>query len=169
MAASPLFYEEQSLRQRRMRILTAVPPVAMSLLEIWQVGLGHPWGKHPMSNGSIIGWTIFLWLVYFRLMRVKLVTELWPSELRVAMRGLWRSTRISLSGVLSARVVAFDAARDWGGFGMRTTKRGRAFIAGGDQGVELAMVGGRIVLVGSTRARELARAINSQLPQAASA
>ena len=167
MAADPLFYEEQSLRQKQVRILTAIPPVLMTLLETWQVWLGHPWGKHPMSNGSMVAWTVFLWLIYFRLMRVRLVTELWPGELRVAMRGLWRSTRISLAGVKSVKAVVFDAARDWGGYGMRSTKRGRAFLAGGDQGVELAMTSGGIVVIGSSRARELARAINSQVQHAA--
>jgi len=140
--------------------------VAVTLLEKWQVWLGHPWGKQPMSNASVIGWTIFLWLIYFRLMRVKLVTELRPGELRVAMRGLWRSTRISLAGVKSVRSVTFDAARDWGGYGMRSTKRGRAYIAGGDQGVEIEMAGGAVVLVGSQRSKELAGGISRQLVMA---
>jgi hypothetical protein len=28
-------------------------------LLIWHVMLGHPWGKHPMSNGNLIFWSIF--------------------------------------------------------------------------------------------------------------
>ena len=62
--SEPLFYEEQPFRQLRLRILTAIPPVVMTLLAIWQVGLGHRWGKQPMSNGSVIGWAVFLWLIY---------------------------------------------------------------------------------------------------------
>jgi len=114
----PLFDEEQSFRQARLRILTAIPPIAMSLLAIWQVGLGHKWGMNPMSNASIYGWAIFLWAIYLRLITVKLVTELRPGELRIAMRGLWRSSLISLSGVKSAKTVTFDAVREWDGYGM---------------------------------------------------
>ena len=159
----PLFHEEQSLRQRRLLILTAIPPVAMLLLAIWQVGLGHPWGKQPMSNAGIVGWTIFLWLIYFRLITIKLVTEVLPNELSVAMRGLWRSYRISLAAVQSVHAVTFDPVTDWGGYGVRSTARGKAFIANGNKGVELALKKGGVVLVGSQRPDELARALEQQL------
>ena len=94
--AEHLFYEEQTFRQRRIRVLLAVPPSLLLLLVIWQAVLGHPWGKRPMSNASLIGWTIFLWLVYLRLVRIRLVTELRPSELQVSMRGLWRGWHESI-------------------------------------------------------------------------
>ena len=112
-----------------------------------------------MSNAGVIGWAIFLWVVYLRLITVKLVTELKPGELRVAMRGLWRSYSVALSKVKSAQAVTFDAVRDWGGYGIRSTRRGTAYIAGGSEGVELEMVSGGVVLIGSRRSGELAEAI----------
>src|SRR5579872_387052 len=118
-ASEPLFHEEQSLRRRRLVILTAIPPLILSLLAIWQVGLGHPWGKQPMSNAGIVGWTIVLWLIYLRLITVKLVTEVRPEEISIRMRGLWRSYSIALPAIRSARPVSFDPARDWGGYGAR--------------------------------------------------
>ena len=159
----PLFYEEQPFRQLRLRILTAIPPVVMTLLAIWQVELGHRWGNQPMSNASVIGWAIFLWLIYLRLITVKLVTELRPGELRVRMRGLWRSYRIPLNNVKSADAVTFDVVLDWGGYGIRSTSRGTAYLAGGGQGVELQMTSGGIVLIGSLRSGELARGITKEL------
>jgi hypothetical protein len=166
----PSFYEEQPFRQLRLRILTAIPPVVMTLLAIWQVGLGHRWGKQPMSNASVMGWGIFLWIVYLRLITVKLITELRPGELRVRMRGLWRSYRIPLNKVKSADSVTFDVVRDWGGYGIRSTRRGTAYLAGGGQGVELEMMSGGVVLIGSRRSGELARGIRKELsaPDAAS-
>jgi len=157
------FYEEQPFRQSRLRILTAIPPVVMTGLAIWQVGFGHSWGKQPMSNAGIIGWSVFLWIVYLRLITIKLVTELRPGEVRVEMRGLWRSYRIPLSKVKLAQAVTFDAVRDWGGYGIRTKKRGTAYIAGGGQGVELQMVSGAVVLIGSRRAGELVRGIAEEI------
>jgi hypothetical protein len=155
----PLFHEEQSLRQPRLLILTAVPPVAMLLLAIWQVGLGHPWGKQPMSNASVVGWTIFLWLIYFRLITVKLVTNVLPGELSIAMRGLWRSDRVPFDALQSVRAVTFDPVRDWGGYGVRSTSRGKAYIARGNQAVELELKKGGVVLVSSQRPDELVRAL----------
>jgi len=157
----PLFREKQSFRQTRVRVLTSIPPAAMLLLAIWQVGLGHPWGKQPMSNASIIGWTVFLFCFYVLLNTAKLVTEVRPGEL--TMRLLGRTYTIALRGVKSIRIVTFDAVRDWGGYGRRSTSRGRAYIAGGNRGVELEFTIGGVVLIGSERPDELARYLERQL------
>jgi hypothetical protein len=159
-AAPLLFHETQSFRLQRVRLMVAILPAAMSLLLIWQVILGHPWGKQPMSNGNIIGWTVFLWLVYLRLMTVRLVTDVSPAELRVTMRGLWRQRHIVRSDIKTAEIVTFDAARDWGGYGLRNTRRGAAYIADGDRGVMLKLVKGGAILIGSARPEELRSALS---------
>jgi hypothetical protein len=166
-APAPLFREVQSFRNPRARILTAIPPAAMLLLAIWQVGLGHTWGKMPMSNPAVIGWTVFLWIIYLRLITVKLVTEVRQGEVRVAMRGLSRSHRIALDGVRSTTVIKFDPVRDWGGYGIRSTKRGRAYIASGTEGVQLNLADAGVVVIGSERPGELERAIGERIGRGA--
>jgi hypothetical protein len=158
--AERLFYEEQTFRQRRMLLLLAVPPSVLLLLVIWQAVLGHPWGNHPMSNASLTGWTIFLWLVYLRLVRIRLVTELLPTELLVSMRGLWRRRRIAVNDIKSVETITFDPVRDFGGYGIRTTRQGTAYIAGGNNGVRLQLASGATLVIGSERSKELADAIH---------
>ena len=158
----PQFRETQAFRQARLRLLVAIPPAAMSLLCIWQVALGHPWGKQPLSNGSLIGWTVFLWLIYVRLITIRLVTEVRASEVRVAMRGLWRERRIPIADIRSAAVVTFDPLRDFGGYGVRSTNKGSAYLAGGNRGVRLELANGSRVTIGSQRPDELAQAIKSR-------
>lgn len=154
------FQEKQRFRLKRQFILVAIPPAGMTLLLIWQVILGHPWGKHPLSNANVIGWTIFLWLVYLRLVTVRLVTEVRPGELAVGMRGLWRERRIPLGEIKSAKTITYDPVRDYGGYGIRTTRRGTAYIAGGNRGVRLELAKGGTLLIGSERPEELASAIH---------
>lgn len=158
--AQPPFHEQQSFRQRRVRILLAIPPGAMLLLMVWQVVLGHSWGTTPMSNASVMGWTVFLWLVYLRLVTVRLVTHVSSGELTVGMRGLWRESHIPLSEIKSAKAVTYDATRDYGGYGIRPTRRVKAYIAGGNRGVRLELVKGGAVLIGSARPEELLAAIH---------
>jgi hypothetical protein len=158
-----IFREEQIFRQRRLRILLAIPPAAMLLILVWQVILGHPWGTKPVSNASVIGWTVFLWLVYLRLVTVRLVTQVSPGEVTVGMRGLWRERHIPLTEIKSAKSVTYDAARDYGGYGIRMTRRGKAYIAGGDRGVRLELAKGGAVLIGSARPEELLAAINRRV------
>jgi hypothetical protein len=130
-------------------------------LLIWQVVLGHPWGQHPMSNGNVIGWTIFLWLVYLRLITVRLVTEVRDQTLVIAMRGLWRSRRIPLADIQSAETVTFDPERDYGGYGMRSNRQERAYIANGNRGVRLKLAKGSTLVLGSERPEELAGVLRS--------
>jgi hypothetical protein len=161
--SSAFFHEEQSFRQRRLWLLLAIPPFGLLLLVIWQVVLGHPWGRQPMSNAGLIGWTVFLWLVYVRLLTVRLVTDVHSGEVSVAMRGLWRRRRIPLSDIKSSKVVAYDALRDFGGYGIRSTARGKAYIAGGNRGVRLELKRGGPLLIGSQRPEELELAIQQHV------
>jgi hypothetical protein len=160
MAITP-FKEVQSLPIRRTAIALAIPPLGMTGLLIWQVLLHHPWGKQPMSNGSVIGWTIFLWLIYWRLMTVRLVTEVRGGKLIVGLRGLWRPRRVSLSEVSSAALVTFDPVRDYGGYGIRSNRKEKAYIASGTQGVRIKLKNGSQIVIGSQRARELSAAVKS--------
>jgi hypothetical protein len=157
--AQPLFDEEQSFGQLRLRWMLALPPAALSVVIIWQVVLGHPWGKHPMSNGGLIVLTVFLWLVYLRLIRVRLVTNVLLGELTVGLQGLWRTRRIPLSSVKAVKIVTFNPLLDFGGFGIRSTRQGKAYLAGGARGVRLELNDGGVLVIGSERPEELSQAL----------
>jgi hypothetical protein len=128
-------------------------------LLIWQVALRHTWGKHPISNGDVIGWTVFLWLIYFRLITVRLVTKVRQGELVIAMRGLWRLRRVPLDRILSVETITHDIARDYGGYGFRSTREGKAYVANGGRGVRVTLPAGEKLVVGSQRPDELAEAL----------
>ena len=149
------FKEVQRLPLRRTAIALAIPPCGMLSLLIWQVVLGHPWGKQPMSNANIIGWTIFLWAIYFRLITVRLVTQVRDGELIVTLRGLWRSRRVPLSDIQSPEVITFDPERDYGGYGIRPFREGRAYLAGGNRGVRLKLANGAALVISSQRPADL--------------
>lgn len=150
-----LFFEKQRFSWRIGLALLAPPCVMLGLL-IWQVVLGHPWGKQPMSNANVIGWTAFIWVIYFRLITVQLVTEVRDGELVVGLRGLWRARRVPLGDIQSAEIVTFDPERDYGGYGIRSTRQGTAYIASGNRGVRLKLANGATLVIGSQRLDELA-------------
>jgi len=160
----PVFREVQRFPLRRIALALASPPCFLLGLLIWQVMLGHTWGKHPMSNGDVIGWTVFLWLVYFRLITVRLVTEVRKGELIVRMRGLWRLRRVPLDRIQSVETIKHDIARDYGGYGIRSTREGKAYVASGGRGVRVTLPAGEKLVVGSQRPDELAAAIFGSAP-----
>jgi hypothetical protein len=156
-----VFREIQRFPLRRIAVALASPPCFMLGLLIWQVLLGHTWGKHPMSNGDVIGWTVFLWLIYFRLITVRLVTEVRQGELLIRMRGLWRLRRVPLGRIQSVESITHDIARDYGGYGFRSIRGRKAYVANGGRGVRLTLAGGEKLVVGSQRPDELARMLHS--------
>jgi hypothetical protein len=155
------FREVQRFPLRRVALALASPPCFLLGLLIWQVILGHAWGKHPMSNTDVIGWTIFLWLFYLRLITVRLVTEVRKGELIVRLGGLWRLRRVPLNGIQSVETITHDIARDYGGYGIRSIRGGKAYVAGGNRGVRVTLAGGEKLVVGSQRADELVRVLGA--------
>jgi len=155
------FREKQRFSLKRIGPALATPPCIMLGLLIWQVVLGHPVGKHFMSNGDVVGWTIFLWAVFLRLITVRLVTEAQDGELVISLRGLWRSRRIPFREIRSAEKISYDPGRDYGGYGIRTGRFGKAYIAAGTQGVRIKLANGATVVVGSQRPEELAAFLSS--------
>jgi hypothetical protein len=162
MKSDRLFYEKQSLPLRRIAFTLAIPPCAMLALLVWQVMLGHSWGGHPMSNGNVIGWTIFLWIIYVRLLTVRLVTEVRGGELVVRLRGLWRAHHVRLNDIQSIDTITFDP-RDYGGYGIRSTRQGMAYIASDNQGLKMKLRSGAELVLGSERPAELTRVLRAHV------
>jgi hypothetical protein len=144
---------------RRIALALACPPCFLLGLLIWQLILGHPWGKHPMSNTDVVVWTVFLWLLYFRLITVRLLTEVRQGKLLIALRGLWRLRRVPLDQVQAVETITHDIARDYGGFGIRSTRSGKAYVASGGRGVRITLASGEKLVVGSKIPDELAASI----------
>jgi hypothetical protein len=137
----------------------ATPPAALVFVTCRQLVWHHPWGNPSVSNGGLLFLAILLVLVYVRLITVRLVTDLRPTEIAVGLRGLWRKRRISLNQVRTAKAVEYDPIRDFGGYGIRSGLRGQAYIASGSGGVELELRDGRKILIGSQDPARLAKQI----------
>jgi len=88
-----LFEEVQKFHLGISGIALAVPPAALVFITCRQVIWGIPWGTPPTSNGNLIFLSVLLVAVFIRLMTVRLVTELRPEALSVAMKGFWRRAR----------------------------------------------------------------------------
>jgi hypothetical protein len=154
-----LFREKQPFRLGYARIALAMPPAILAVISCRQIFFHHPWGNPPTTNGNLLFLTMLTLLVYVRLVTVRLITELWPGHLSVAMKGFWRRIRIPIADIRAAAAVEYDPKGEYRGYGIRSGPRGQAYIAAGNQAVQLELRDGRKVLVGSQRAKELARKI----------
>ena len=94
---------------------------------------------------------------------MRLVTEVRADG--VAVRLIPFPTRlIRFEEIASAEAVTYRPLREYGGWGLRFSRRGRAYSASGNRGVQLVLTDGRRVLIGSHRADELEAAIAAGMP-----
>ncbi len=154
-----LFRERQSFHLGVARFTLALPPVALAVVTLRQIVWHHPWGNPPVTNGSLLFLTLLTLAVYARLTTVRLVTELGPERLRVAMKGFWRHREVPVADIARATAVEFDVASEYRGYGVRNGPRGQAYIASGNRAVQIELRDGGKLLVGSQRPEELARRI----------
>ena len=70
--------------------------------------------------------------------------------------------KIPLENVVKVEARSYRPIREYGGWGIRCGRRGRAYNMSGNLGVRIDYADGRHLLIGSRRAEELAEAYTSQ-------
>jgi hypothetical protein len=92
------------------------------------------------------------------LLTLRLTTTVTPEALSVRYGFLYK-TRVPLSEITLAEAIEYAPVREYGGWGIRGSRRRRALNARGNQGVLLTRSDGTTLLVGSQRPRELLEAL----------
>ena len=125
-----------------------------------QIIQGHNFGNHSMSdNGMIIGFIIVLILflaVFLLLGFANLATAIdikgityryYPFHLKYHT--------ISWDEIEEYEVIKYNPIRDYGGWGVRFGKGGKAFNVSGDKGLQLYLKTGKNILIGTQKDKEL--------------
>ena len=118
-----------------------VPILIVTFLVWWQfyeqVVRNNPQGTQPIPDWLAWVLTIVFGLGFPALgVLLRLVTELHPGQLRVRVFP-FRGTSIPLKDVREAEVRDYSAQKEFGGWGVRTGRGGKAYTAYGNQGVQL--------------------------------
>lgn len=131
-----------------------------------QLAFGKPWGDRPMSNTAlaIMGPLVILLGAGMSVLLAVMSLTVEVGAGRVGVRFFpFVRREIACAGIPKCEAVTYRPVRDWGGWGLRRNQRGVAYNVSGDQGVELTLADGKIVLLGSQRAPELAKAIHREM------
>jgi hypothetical protein len=159
-ASSARLYQEV----QRFRQWLFVVPIAIATVVIWwaffkQVVFDDPTGEQPLPT-----WLAWVLAFVFGLglpalgWSMRLITEVRPGLLWVRLSP-FRGMRISTDEIDSAFTREYSAIREYGGWGVRAGRSGRAYNAYGDRGVQLVLTDGSRILVGSQRSEELMAAL----------
>jgi hypothetical protein len=160
------FHEVQEFRRLWMAFL--ILPGAVALIAVFvfailrQLGGGIPFGSDPMPG--LLLWILgpFMILLGCFLIFIFLCMRL---VVTVNREGLYIryvpfvKRRISFTDIAGCEAKTYSPLRDYGGWGIRRGKKGRAYNVRGNRGVVLNFKDGTSLLIGSQRAEELADAI----------
>ena len=156
-----LFQEVQTFRNLWIILLVGVLTLTAWYAFIQQHLLGKSFGSNPAPD--------WLLLIIFILFGIILPVLLISAKLRTEVRedGLYvqffpfhlRFHKIILDQVKSAETRVYKPIREYGGWGIRYGKRGKAYNVSGNVGLQLEFNNSIGLLIGSQRADELLEAL----------
>jgi hypothetical protein len=164
------FHEEQQFRQHWVWLLLLV--ITLCVAGIFahgmytQLYLGQAWGDRPMSNTALIVSAAFSFLISAGLAllfyKLKLITDVGPDGIHIRFFPL-TSRKISFDNITSCKARTYRPVREYGGWGIRFSSKGKAYNVSGNRGVQLEFKQDRPLLIGSQMSEELADVINQYL------
>lgn len=160
-----LFSETQRFRQTALWVVMGVVVALLAALLIFLfVHLGQ---TQEASLGARLALLIPLLVmvgVGVLIYAAKMETQVRDGRVFVRLSPFHRAFKeFRAEAITSAAPITFRPLRDWGGWGIRWSSRGKAYIVSGNRGVLLQFHDGKPLCIGSQRPDELAAAINRLL------
>jgi len=155
-------------RFRNTWVLALVLPISVFLMILFGYGmikqliLGQHWGNRPLPDIAlaIIGplgilFGIGLALFFYS---AKLITEVRRDGVYIRFFPVTHQ-KIAFEDIMECEARTYSPIKEFGGWGIRYGRGGKAYNVSGNRGVQLELSNGKRLLIGSQRAEELARAI----------
>lgn len=168
------FHEEQRYRQKWLWAIILVPDVFLVSLFGYgmarQLFFGRPWGTRPMSDTALFlvgsGLIIFVLALTYLFYCTRLVTEVRDDGISIRFIPFIKKV-IAFDTIKTCRARTYNPIREYGGWGIRYGKSGRAYNVIGNRGVQLEFHEGKPLLIGSQFPEDLAREIAGRVKRLA--
>ncbi len=164
------FHEIQQFRQWMLWILLFlidlffIIPFGYGMFK--QLFLGQAWGSKPMSDTAltIVGSIsiLFVLSLTYLFYVLKLITEVRNDGLYIRFSPLFHQI-IPFDDIKKCEVRQYSPIKEYGGWGIKWGRKGKVYNVSGNRGVQLKLLKGKPILIGSQRPEELAQAINMQM------
>jgi hypothetical protein len=164
------FHEVQSFRQKW--ILALLFAVSLGLIipfgygMVTQLIFGHTWGSKPLPDIAlaVVGTFTILFgvgLPWF-FFSLRLITEVREDGLYIRFAPLTHQI-IGYDDIVNCEVLTYKPIREYGGWGIRYGRSGKAYNVSGNRGVQLKLSNGKGLLIGSQHPEKLAQAIQAEM------
>jgi len=163
--SSPIYREVQQFRQVWILVIVSALSGLVWYAAVMQLLLHRPMGSSPMTDIMlVIFWFILGIGLPALLFFSRLVTEVRDDGIYIRFFPFHRTAhRLAFTEVKQYEVRTYSPIREYGGHGIRYGSNGKAYNVSGDSGVQIELLNGERLLIGSQRAEELWRAIQSKI------
>ncbi len=136
-------------------------------LPLLLIGFGPAGGGSPqigsffgsaIASYALISGALFAWFL-----AVNLETRVEDDTVSLKFHLLWPKKTYAFNEIAEAEVRTYRPIVEYGGWGVRWSRRGRAFNVSGNRGVELTLRNGKRVMLGSRQPEELYRALAGRI------
>jgi len=165
-----VFHEVQHVRQAWFGYVLLVAGVSMVAFMSWgmyrQLVAGQPFGDQPMSDTmlAVLG-TLYLAIgagMLYLFFVGKLVTEVRPDGIYARWAPFHREAkRFVYEDIAEYEARKYSPIFEYGGWGLRYSRKGGAYNVHGNRGVQLVFTNGKRLMIGSQRADTMVNAIHS--------
>ena len=174
MKPNDLFYsEKQRFRKWWIWLLILIPGSTVPVVSIWaifqQVIQGPTFGDNPLSDfmliifGLIFGMGFGLGIPFFMYI-TGLDTELREHGIYIRFHPFHRKWVVfPFERIQNAISISYSPLKDYGGWGIRYGRNGKAYNVSGNNGVLLVLDDGKKILIGSKNHEVLYSAINERI------
>lgn len=152
------FSEIQQFRQGWLLATVLIPCISALIYIGFTVFRNWPMsGTYTLIYGVSI---LALVLVPVFMLSIKMVTDVKNDAIHIRFFPLKREV-IPFSEIAKCDARQYSPINEYGGWGIRSGIKGRAYNVSGDHGVQLELTNGKRLLIGSQRSEELAETIKT--------
>jgi len=159
--SEPLFKESQRFRQPWLILLFIVLNLMFLFPLFQQLILGEPFGDEPTSNGELILISLLTLGISAVFFIFRLDTEISEEGISARLFPLHRKFRhFAWKDIQQIEVRQYKPLREYGGWGIRYGKNGKAWNVSGNQGIQLVFQNGKRLLIGTNDAESVRDVVN---------
>jgi hypothetical protein len=158
MKTKVLFEEVQRQNQKWIWFLLIVILGLVIFAFVQQVLFHKPFGTHPVPDWAFIFFFSIPLLLFLLLFRTELRTQINERQISFSYRPFIQKEKvIEWSDIKNCYIRIYNPIKEYGGWGIRLAiKRGhgRAYNVSGNMGIQLELVNGDMILIGTRKPKE---------------
>lgn len=156
MAAIVYFAEKQRFNQWWLWLLLLGFNAVILYGLFQQLALGQEFGSKPLSDSGLIILFVIMGAFTFFFYKLSLDTQITDEGIGIRFSPFQsRMKMFRWSEISNVYTTEYSPLREYGGWGFRIGRKGVAYTISGNKGIQLILNNGKMVLIGTGKAKEV--------------